>query len=161
MLHGLVHLYGDFVMGRSSLRIAQACICLSRAVWGGPQLRTRTPRPLLMPPLPQVSRSNSQHQIAARADTFIHSARAASHLEATVSCKPVTAHADTKPVQVPFFILGGHQFLKHPNHSPEVWSSEAEYRCPAAGPQVSVLFNLVAPLRSRALVRCPRGRLTA
>ncbi|KAJ1179847.1 hypothetical protein NDU88_005080 [Pleurodeles waltl] len=56
------------------------------------------------------------------------------------------------------FILGDHRFLKHSNHSPAVWSSEAEYRCPAAGPQVSVLYNLVAPFRSRALVRCPCGR---
>ncbi|KAJ1200788.1 hypothetical protein NDU88_004609 [Pleurodeles waltl] len=52
-----------------------------------------------MPPLPQVSRSNSQHQVAARADTYIHSARVASHLEADVSRRPVTAHGDTKPVQ--------------------------------------------------------------
>ncbi|KAJ1201058.1 hypothetical protein NDU88_004874 [Pleurodeles waltl] len=110
-----------------------------------------------MPPLPQVSRSNSQQQVTTRVDTYIHSARAASHLEATVSRRPVTTHADTKPVQVPFFILGGHRFLKHSNHSPVVWFSGADYRCPTAGPQVSVLYNLVVPLRSQALVRCPRG----
>ncbi|KAJ1194296.1 hypothetical protein NDU88_003585 [Pleurodeles waltl] len=56
-----------------------------------------------MSPLPRVPRSDSQHQIAARADTFIYSARAASHLEATVSRRPVTAHAVAKPAQVPFY----------------------------------------------------------
>ncbi|KAJ1090137.1 hypothetical protein NDU88_003274 [Pleurodeles waltl] len=53
--------------------------------------------------LPRVPRSDSQHQIAARADTFIYSARAASHLEATMSRRPVTAHAVAKPAQVPFY----------------------------------------------------------
>ncbi|KAJ1185841.1 hypothetical protein NDU88_002628 [Pleurodeles waltl] len=56
-----------------------------------------------MSPLPRVPRSGSQHQIPAHADTFIYSARAASHLEATVSRRPVTAHAVAKPAQAPFY----------------------------------------------------------
>ncbi|KAJ1143874.1 hypothetical protein NDU88_010176 [Pleurodeles waltl] len=38
-----------------------------------------------------------------RAGTFIYSARVASHLEATVSRRPVTAHAVARPAQVPFY----------------------------------------------------------
>ncbi|KAJ1190720.1 hypothetical protein NDU88_000042 [Pleurodeles waltl] len=57
------------------------------------------------------------------------------------------------------FILGGHRFIKHSNNSLPVRSSETECRCPAAGPQVSVLYHLATPLGSLALERCPRDRV--
>ncbi|KAJ1140617.1 hypothetical protein NDU88_006966 [Pleurodeles waltl] len=141
-------------MGRSSSRVAQACICLSCAVWGGPKPR---PRPPHVSPLPRVPRSDSQHQIAARADTFIHSAQAASHLETTVSRRPVTAHVVAKLARVPLYPSGP----PVPQTFESLASSAvlgAECRCPAAGSQVSVLYHLVAPLRSRALECCPRNR---
>ncbi|KAJ1213610.1 hypothetical protein NDU88_001243 [Pleurodeles waltl] len=54
--------------------------------------------------------------------------------------------------------LVGHRFLKHTNHSPPVWFSGVKCRYPDAGSQVSVLYHLVDPLRSRALERCPSDR---
>ncbi|KAJ1153482.1 hypothetical protein NDU88_006241 [Pleurodeles waltl] len=70
---------------------------------GGPQPR---PRPPHVSPLPRVPRSDFQHQVAARVDTFIHSAQATSHLETTVSRRPVTAHTVAKPAWVSLYPSG-------------------------------------------------------
>ncbi|KAJ1174684.1 hypothetical protein NDU88_006504 [Pleurodeles waltl] len=100
------------------------------------------PRSSQVSPLPRVPRFDSQHQTAARADTFVLSAQAASHLKTTVSRGPVAAHAVAKSARV----------LLYPREPPVPQVFEA----PASGAVlgVGVLLPCCRPSGFRSLSPC-------
>ncbi|KAJ1172676.1 hypothetical protein NDU88_004520 [Pleurodeles waltl] len=106
---------------------------------GGPQPKHSAQVASSVPSSPGA-RSDSQLQTAARADTFVLSARAAPHLETTVSRGPVTAHTVAKSPEVLLF----------PRELPVPQVSEA----PASGVALGVLLPCCRPSGFRSLSPC-------